>query len=285
MKLLVTGAEGLLGSAVCAAGRSRGHRVVAPGRRELDVTDPAACRRLLASVAPDAVAHCAAYTDVDGAEEDPSAALEVNARGAGHVARASTEVGSLLLYPGTDYVFDGEGGEPYGPDDPPRPINAYGRSKLAGEEAVREAGGRWLIVRTSWLYGRGGRNFVDLVRERAGSGEELRVVDDQTGRPTWSGSLAPALVELLERGPEGPGGEILHLADRGTTTWYGLAREVIEREGLKGSARPISTEEWGAPAPRPRNAVLEIATGEAALGRPMPHWKDSLGRYLEKGTS
>nr|NIP57325.1 dTDP-4-dehydrorhamnose reductase [Gemmatimonadota bacterium]NIR77709.1 dTDP-4-dehydrorhamnose reductase [Gemmatimonadota bacterium]NIT86253.1 dTDP-4-dehydrorhamnose reductase [Gemmatimonadota bacterium]NIU30081.1 dTDP-4-dehydrorhamnose reductase [Gemmatimonadota bacterium]NIU35032.1 dTDP-4-dehydrorhamnose reductase [Gemmatimonadota bacterium] len=254
-------------------------------RRELDVTDPDACRRLLASQAPDAVAHCAAYTDVDGAEGNPPAALEVNARGAGHVARAATEVGSLLLYPGTDYVFDGESEDTYTPDDPPRPINAYGRSKLAGERAVREAGAPWLIVRTSWLYGRGGRSFVDLVRERAGRGEELRVVDDQAGRPTWTGSLAPALVELLERGPKGPGGELLHLADRGTTTWYGLAREVIEREGLKGSARPVSTEEWGAPAPRPRNAVLDIATGEAALGRPMPHWTDSLGRYLERGRS
>lgn len=282
MKLLVTGGGGLLGGALARAAAARGHRVVAPDRRSLDVTDRDAPGRVVESERPDAVLHCAAYTDVDGAEADPGTAMEVNAAGTGRVARAAAAVGSLLFYPGTDYIFDGEGDAPYAPDDPPRPINAYGRSKAAGEEEARAAG-RWLVVRTSWLYGPGGRNFVDRVRRRAARGEEMRVVDDQRGRPTWTGSLAPALVQLVERAPGEAGGRVLHLADRGVTTWYGLAREVVEREGCHASVLPISSEAWGAPARRPRNAVLEIASGEEALGRPMPHWRDSLGRHLEGG--
>lgn len=283
MKLLLTGGGGLLGTALRSAARRRGHRVVAPGRRTLDVTSPGDARRVLGSERPDAVLHCAAYTDVDRAESEPGAAMEVNAGGTERIARAAAEVGCLLLYPGTDYVFDGESAREYAPDDPPSPINAYGRSKAAGEEAAREAG-RWLVVRTSWLYGPGGRNFVDGVRERAARGEELRVVDDQRGRPTWTGSLAPALVELVERAAGAPAGRVLHLADRGATTWYGLALEVVGREGCHASVLPVSSEAWDATAPRPRNSVLEIASGEEALDRAMPHWTDSLARHLEGGT-
>lgn len=285
MRFLVTGAGGLLGRALVGAARERGHGAVGPSHEELDVTDAGAVEEVLARLEPDAVLHCAAWSDVDGAEEHPDTARAVNAGGTRHVARAASRVGALLLYPSSDYVFDGRARDPYLPGDEARPLNAYGRSKLAGEEAVRAeaGGGGWLIVRTSWLYGAGGGNFVDTVLERGRRGEALRVVDDQRGRPTWTGSLAPALVELVERHAVGsPPLRTLHLADRGTATWYGLARAALELAGVEAPVEAVSSEAWGAPALRPRNSVLEISSGEEALGRSMPPWSDSLARYLEE---
>lgn len=311
MRVLVTGATGLLGSAVTRVLASRGHDVVAgvrrPGEgtaervelRALDVTDAAQVRRVLEASAPEAVVHCAGYTDVDGAEAHPHEAMGVNADGTRSVALAALQVGAPLLYPSTDYVFDGTSPEPYEPGDPRRPVNAYGRSKKAGEDALRAVGGRWMVVRTSWLYGPDGRDFVDAVLERARAGERLRVVDDQRGRPTWTGSLAPALVELLERAvaspdwlplppagkgaPAGLTGRILHLADRGTATWFELARAALRIAGVEADVEPVSTEAWGAPAARPRNSVLDISAAEERLGRPMPEWTDSLARHLSPG--
>ncbi len=308
MKVLLTGASGLLGSELARVLSARGHAVLAtvrdpdaptpggPEVRALDVTDAEAVRTTVDETAPDVVLHCAAYTDVDGAEAHPHRAMAVNADGTRTVAHAALKAEAALVYLSTDYVFDGTKDGLYLPGDPRRPINAYGRSKKAGEDALRAVGGRWLVIRTSWLYGAGGRDFVDTVLERTRAGEKLRVVDDQTGRPTWAGSLAPALVDLVERAIEAPDwlplppagrgspagltGRILHLADRGTATWYDFAREVVEIAGLKADIEPVSTEEWNAPATRPRNCVLDVAAAEERLGRRMPEWKDSLERFL-----
>lgn len=289
MRVLVTGAGGLLGSAVSEAARSRGHDVlcgVRPGGSsapvpewsvELDVTDAGTVGRVMSDVAPDAVVHCAAYTDVDAAEAEPHEAMAVNVDGTRTVSRAAAASGSLVLYPSSDYVFDGAGPGPYEPDDERRPLNAYGRSKKAAEDALRRAAGRWLIVRTSWLYGAGGDNFVDTVLARAWEREVVQAVGDQVGRPTWTGSLAGPLVELLEMEARG---RVLHLADRGEASWYDLAREAYRVEGITASLVPISSDEWDAPAERPRNSVLDISAAEECLGRPMPHWKESLQRYL-----
>ena len=277
MRILVTGAGGLLGSAAVADARTRGWSVAARPRAELDVTDAAAVAEAVASASPDAVLHCAAWTAVDRAEAEPGRALEVNRDGTAAVAEACAAAGALLVYPSTDYVFDGRKGAPYAPDDAPNPLSAYGRSKRAGEEAARRAPRR-LVARTSWLYGAGGKNFVDAVLARAERGEALRVVDDQRGRPTWTRSLAAALLDLVERGATG----VLHVSDAGEATWRELALEALRLAGLDVPVEPVSTEAWGAPAPRPRESLLDLSETERVLGRPLPHWKESLARYVEE---
>lgn len=256
---------------------ARGVSVTALERGRLDVTDAERCRALITSEAPDVVVHCAAYTDVDGAESDEDRALGVNRDGTRNVAAAAAEVGAVLVYPGSDYVFDGRKDGPYLVDDPPAPPGAYGRSKLAGERAVREAGGPHLVVRTSWLYGAGGRNFVDTIRERALDRGEIRVVHDQRSRPTWAASLARTVLDLVATGARGT----LHACDSGTASWLELAEAVVEMCGLETGLVPVTTESWGAPAPRPARSVLDLRATEALLGRPLPHWRTSLKTYLE----
>lgn len=316
MRVLVTGAGGLLGSAVTEAARSRGHDVLAgvrpsgsPGPRpewsvELDVTDPETVRRVVGDVAPDAVVHCAAFTDVEAAEARPHDAMAVNLDGTRTVAMTAEEAGSFVLYPSSANVFDGTKEGPYLPEDPTEPLNAYGRSKVAGEEAVRKASRRWLVVRSSWLYGAGGPNFVDGILERAWTEEVVEVAGDEWSRPTWTGSLARALVELLEleldgppdrgadddfgpsaeeraRPPTGEAGRIVHLADRGRASRYELAREAYRLEGISTPLVEIGREDVERAARPPRNTVLDLSRSEERLGRTMPQWKESLRRYLE----
>ena len=276
MKALVTGAGGLLGHALLRVLGRLGVQVEATGRRELDVAQPGAVRRAVATASPDVVFHCAAYTAVDRAEAEPERAFAVNEGGAANVAAAAATAGALMIYPSTDYVFAGDSAVPCRPDDATAPRNVYGRSKLAGEEAVRRSGARHLIVRTSWLFGAGGRNFVDAALARARKGERLRVVDDQTGRPTWTDELARAVAELARGGREG----IHHLACSGQATWRELAQEALRLAGVVGTVEAVSTEEFGAAAPRPRWSVLDVSATEAALGRPMPSWQDALAMYL-----
>jgi dTDP-4-dehydrorhamnose reductase len=276
MRILVTGAAGLLGSAVTAEARRRGDQVTAAGRERLDVRDRGACRAVMRAAAPDVVVHCAAYTDVDGAEVHEELALEVNRDGVRNVMEAAGDVGAVVVYPSTDYVFDGRARQPYREDHPSSPLGAYGRSKLAGEEVVRAAGDEHLVLRTSWLYGAGGRNFVDTIRRLAGERDELRVVGDQRGRPTWSASLAVALLDLVHAGGRGT----LHACDAGDASWDELAGAVIDLLGLGARLVPVTTAEWGAAAPRPTFSVLALERAEALLGRPFPHWRESLRTYL-----
>lgn len=278
MRILLTGGGGLLGSAAAHEARERGWDVVAPGRADLDVTDAHAVRHAVAEAAPDVVLHCAAYTAVDRAEVEAERAVEVNRGGTRAVADACAAVGALLAYPSTDYVFDGRKGEPYRPGDAPHPLSAYGRSKLAGEKEARGAP-RHLVARTSWLYGGGGKNFVDTMLTLAERGGPLRVVDDQRGRPTWTRSLAAALLDLVER----DAGGTLHVSDSGEATWRELAVEALRLAGMDDVVvEPVSTEAWGAPAPRPRVSVLDLSETERVLGRPLPHWKESLKRYVDE---
>lgn len=277
MRLLVTGAGGLLGGAVVREGRARGMTVTGLGRARLDVTQEARCRAVITPVAPDVVVHCAAYTDVDGAETAESLAMAVNRDGTRNVARATLEAGAVLVYPSTDYVFDGTETRPYRVDDPTAPLGAYGRSKVAGEEAVRSTGGPHLVVRTSWLYGAGGDNFVDTIRTLATTGDDLRVVSDQRSRPTWSASLARAVLDLLDAGALGT----FHACDAGSASRLELAEAVIALCGLSTRLVSITSAEWGAPAPRPSNSVLDLERTVEALGHPTPHWRVSLESYLQ----
>ena len=278
MRVLITGGAGMLARAVRLELERRGHEVHAPDRGALDITDAAAVERAIREFRPDAVIQGAAYTRVDDAEREEALAFAVNTTGTAHVARACRLVGARFLYPSTDYVFDGEASVPYAPGAATNPLNAYGRSKLAGEAAAREAGD-YLVVRTSWLYGAGGRHFVGTILARAREGQPLRVVDDQRGSPTWTADLAAVLAGLLERGAP-PG--IYHATNSGDTTWYGLACEALRLAGIDAEISPVTTEAFPRPARRPRYSVLDCSATEALLG-PIRHWRDALAEAMRVG--
>jgi len=273
--IVVTGASGLLGSEFVAAGVRRAAEIVGLTRAELDVTDLGATRRVIADTGPAWIVHCAAYTAVDRAEAEPEEAMRVNHGGTINVVSAAAEAGARLFYVSTDYVFDGAKGSPYRPDDPVAPGSVYARSKRAGEEAVLGAGG--VIARTGWLYGSGGRNFVEAILDRAERGESLRVVDDQRGRPTWARNVAEVVLDLIARDVEDG---IWHVADAGEATWLDFAREAVAIRGLDTTIEGVSTKAWGAPAPRPKYSVLDLRRTEEAVGRPMMEWRQALRRYL-----
>ena len=232
-------------------------------RAQLDVTDRDAVRAAITG--DDVVINCAAWTDVDGAEEHEQEALRINRDGARNLAEAAGRV----IYVSTDYVFDGTKREPYLESDPVNPQTAYGRTKLAGERATAEANPRHHIVRTSWLFGPGGPNFVETILRLARERDSLRVVDDQVGKPTYTGHLAPELLELAASEEYG----IHHRAGAGECSWFEFALEIVERAGLDCSVEPCTTAEFPRPAPRPAYSVLG---GEQRL----PSWRDGLEAYL-----
>jgi dTDP-4-dehydrorhamnose reductase len=275
MRLLVTGAAGMLGRDVVAAAGDAGHEAVALARGDLDITYPNAVQAAVAAARPDAIVNCAAWTDVDGAETAEAQATAVNGRGAGLLAHAAAEVGALLVHVSSDYVFDGTATEAYAEDAPTGPQGAYGRSKLAGEQAVAAAGGRSAIVRSAWLFGPHGKNFVDTMRRLGAEREEIAVVDDQVGCTTYTGHLAPALVEIAERGVTG----ILHVAGGGSCSWFELAQATFEETGLQCRVRPQSTAELGRPAPRPAYSVLASTRDDVPR---LPAWRDGLKAHLAR---
>src|SRR3984893_11657773 len=253
MRLLVTGAAGMLGQDLTHAATSAGHDLVALSRGELDITDEAAVREAVARARAEVVVNCAAWTDVDGAESSASAALEVNGSGAGNVARAAAEAGAWTLHVSSDYVFDGLKGEPYVESDPTRPLSQYGHSKLAGELAVAEgAPEAHTIVRSSWLFGIAGKSFPGTILRLASERDELTVVDDQVGCPTFTGHLAVALLQLASERVPG----VLHVAAAGECSWFEFAREIVASAGTSCEVKPGTTAELGRPAPRPAYSVL-----------------------------
>jgi dTDP-4-dehydrorhamnose reductase len=257
VRTIVTGAGGMLGQDLVRLSGGAGLT-----RAELDVTDGAAVR---AAIGPgDLVFNCAAWTDVDGAEEHEDEATRVNGEGARNVAAAA----GTVVYLSTDYVFDGGKRSPYLESDPAAPLSAYGRSKLAGERATAEANPRHFVVRSSWLFGPGGRNFVETM---LGLGPEVRVVDDQVGSPTFTGHLAEALVRLASTGEHG----VHHMAASGSCSWFEFAREIFERAGAGTRAEPCTTAEFPRPAPRPAYSVLGSERGHR-----LPHWREGLDAYL-----
>jgi dTDP-4-dehydrorhamnose reductase len=276
MKVLVTGAAGMLAHELVPVLGAAGHEVVALDRSALDVSDAAAVRRQVIRSAPDAVVQCAAYTAVDAAESDADAAFLVNADATRYVAEACHEAGALFVFPSTDYVFRGDGSRPYRPEDPTDPINVYGRSKLAGEQAALEVPGA-LVVRTSWLYGRGGQNFVETMLRLGRERDRLQVVDDQEGRPTWTRTLARVLCGLLEK--QAPG--IFHATDGGaTTTWYRFACQIMQEASNSVTIEPVAFSAFPRPAPRPGYSVLDCSATEATLGWQLPDWRESLRQYV-----
>jgi len=276
---LVTGAGGQLGHHVTAQLRAAGETVTALTRADLDIRQPEDVDAAVASHRPDVVVNAAAYTAVDAAESEEATAFEVNATGPGLLARALAERGGRLVQVSTDYVFDGAASRPYEPGDPTGPRTAYGRTKLAGEEAVgRALPDRSCVVRTAWVYGGPGPNFVDTMRRLESERETVDVVDDQVGSPTWVADLAGALIQLgrVEQPPA-----LLHYVNTGVASWFDLAREVFRGCGADpGRVRPTTTAAMPRPAPRPAWSVLStVAWTAAGLPAPRP-WQDALADAL-----
>jgi dTDP-4-dehydrorhamnose reductase len=278
MTVLITGGAGMLGQAVAATLAGQNVEHAALDKDALDVTDPGATQNALRHYRPRLVIHCAAYTRVDDAEGEEAVAFDVNGGGTASVAAACRDVGARLIFPSTDYVFDGTARSPYPPDARPHPLNAYGRSKLAGEHAARAAGDV-LIVRTAWLYGKGGRNFVRTVAERIAAGLPLNVVDDQRGSPSWTHDIANTLLALAH---EAPGG-IYHATNSGTATWYDFALEIAGQLGLESRIVRCTSNEFTSRARRPVYSVLDCRITDAHVGPARP-WPIALTEAIASGS-
>lgn len=281
---IVLGGTGMLGRDLLATLRAAGDIWVdAPSRAELDLRDARAIDRTVRDY--DVVVNAAGHTDVDGAEADAEAAMAVNGHAVGRLAAAVAEGTGALLHISSDYVFAGDATAPYAEDAPTAPINEYGRGKLAGERAVlRQLPDRGYVVRTAWLYGAGGRNFVTTILRLAGERDVLDVVDDQRGQPTWSRALGRQLVALAEAAAAGraPAG-IYHGTAAGETTWYGLARETFALAGLDPQRiRPTTSGAHPRPARRPAYSVLGHDRWRAVGIAPMAHWRDTLASAIDE---
>jgi dTDP-4-dehydrorhamnose reductase len=274
---LITGGLGLLGKEIARVfDGSAGIRTT--DREEWDVTDPAACRREVDGFRPDAVIHCAAWTAVDRAESEPGMARILNVEGTRNVARVCRERGVLMVTFGTDYIFDGASSRPYREEDAANPLSVYGKTKWAAEQALREEGGDHLLVRTQWLFGPAGKNFIRTILEKARQGETLRVASDQVGSPTFSRDLAVAVRNLLGARARGT----VHFSGEGETSWFGLARHVLERCGLPAALlSPARTRELPYPAPRPAYGVLSKERYRAITGVSPRPWEEAVGEYLD----
>ncbi len=263
-RLAITGAGGQLGRQLVAAFARAGHEVRGLAHADLDLGDPSSLDVLRTGL-PDVVVNSAAWTDVDGCARDPQRAMRVNGEGAGLVARAATDVGARIVQISTNEVFDGSLGRPYRPDDEPGPINPYGASKFAGEREVAAATPRHLVIRTAWLFGPGGRNFVTKILAAAehmrAEGEPLRVVEDEIGNPTWTPDLAAAIVDLVDAGRFG----IVHAAGVPPTSRMGWARVALDAAGIEVPIEPVALASFERASPPPPRAVLEPSDGVPAL--------------------
>jgi dTDP-4-dehydrorhamnose reductase len=275
MRVVLTGAGGLVARALIPALEGAGHDVLPLRRADADITDFAGLHHALTNFKPEWVVNLAAYTKVDDAETHADHAYLVNALGARNVALAALEAGAAILHLSTDYVFDGIAAAPRREYDPPAPRSVYGISKLAGERAVCEVSTRHLIVRTAWLYGHGGSHFVSAILKKARAGEPVAVVDDQRGSPTFTHDLAAQLVRLIAARQYGT----YHVTNSGECTWWDFAALVLSRSKLPAPAR-TTTSALGRPAPRPAHSVLSNLLAERATGAVMPGWEDAATRYL-----
>lgn len=267
MAVLVTGAKGMLGQDLCPILEDAGYEVIETDREELDITDEKAVNEFVTANKPEIIIHCAAYTNVDKAEEDIETARLLNAKGAENIAKAAAKNEAVMVYISTDYVFAGNNQEPYNPDDKPNPINNYGLTKFEGEEAVRNNCKKYYIARTSWLYGHHGRNFVETMISLKDK-EELKVVDDQIGCPTWTVELSNGILKLLDK-PFGT----YHVCGSGYTSWYGFAKEIFTQMELSVNLKPCKTEEFPRPAKRPAYSVMNN-------DKICRDWKAALRDYL-----
>ncbi len=284
MSILVTGAAGQLGRELCDRLAQTDHAFIPFTRADADFTQTERVREAVAAHKADWVINCAAYTAVDKAESDAGTAFAVNRDAARAVAEAVASYGGRLLQVSTDFVFDGTQSRPYREDDAPNPLGVYAQSKWAGEQAVRELLPDALIVRTAWVHGAHGHNFVKTMLRLAAEREELRVVDDQIGTPSWTGDIADALIALIDQDAHG----CYHFTNEGVASWYDFAVAILDEARALGfpvqaqRVMPIPTTGYPTPARRPAYSVLDKQKIRAVLARPIPHWRDALVAMLRE---
>jgi len=277
VKWLITGAAGMVGSDLRQALDLRGEDVVALSKNDLDITDSRLVQAAVSEAHPDVIVNCAAYTRVDDAESNERVANAINGSSVELLAQAANDAGALLVQPSTDFVFDGAKRTPYEINDRTAPLSAYGRSKLLGETAARHAK-RHIVLRTSWLFGRHGNNFVEAIRRQLGkSVDPLRVVNDQRGRPTYTPHLAEVIIRLVSGGANG----FVHYADEPECSWYDFACAIVEELGASVSVTPVTTDEFPRPAKRPAYSVLSTERYERITGVRPESWREGLREYLE----
>ncbi|MCT7949176.1 dTDP-4-dehydrorhamnose reductase [Ancylothrix sp. C2] len=286
MKILITGTNGQLGQELHHHLSEKTYNITGLSRDKLDLANPDNIRQVLQEIKPDVIINAGAYTAVDKAESEPELADAINGKAAGILAEEAKKINSRLIHVSTDYVFDGTASQPYLETDETNPLGVYGKSKLAGEKAIEEVGGEYLILRTAWVYGVGGKgNFVKTMLRLGGDREEIRVVCDQIGSPTWTGDLAEAIGRLIELKWDSG---IYHYTNSGVASWYDFAVAIFEEAKQRNFplkvARvvPITTSEYPTPARRPAFSVLSSKKISAVLGSHPPHWRQSLRKMLEK---
>ncbi|RSK28666.1 dTDP-4-dehydrorhamnose reductase [Bacillus sp. HMF5848] len=278
MKVLVTGANGQLGQDVVKALQTNNMQALAYDRDTLDITDQEAVEKGFEEVQPDAVIHCAAYTQVDQAETDTDGAYDVNVNGTRNIVVAAEQVNAKVIYISTDYVFNGQGTKPYSEFDQCAPLGVYGYTKYAGEELTKSLSSKFFIVRTAWVYGLYGNNFVKTMLRLASERDELGVVADQTGSPTNTKDLAEFLVELIQTNKYG----IYHGTNTGQCSWYDFAQAIFEEANVKVKVNPLTTADFPRPAPRPAYSVLGNQALRTNGFKPLPPWRESLRHFLKE---
>lgn len=279
-RIVITGGGGMLAQALARVLDERGHRSTLVSRKQRDISDPSQIEAMFQDYRPTLIFNCAAYTKVDLAEKEQEAAMACNGRAVGDLAAAARDRGAALVHFSTDYVFDGSLRRPLRADDPVGPVSSYGRSKLAGEQALQaNAPQRWLILRTAWLYGPGGANFVQTMVKAAQAGKPLKVINDQVGSPTYTMDLAAATLDLLDRGASG----IWHVSNAGQTTWFDFASAIFRQWNLAPDLQPTTSADWKSARPdsaiRPAYSVFDVSPLEQLLARPMRPWQDALQAY------
>lgn len=285
MKVLVTGANGQLGTDVMAELVKRGHEAVGVNSRQMDITKADMVRYVMTDVKPEAVIHCAAWTAVDDAEDKVEAVRAVNALGTENIARLCKEQDCKLMYISTDYVFDGTGETPWEPDDDRQPLNVYGQTKYEGELAVEKYAEKFFIVRIAWVFGLNGKNFIKTMLELAKTHEELKVVSDQIGSPTYTRDLAGLLADMIETDKYG----WYHATNEGFCSWYDFAREIFRQASALGhtecqqmTVKPVASGEFPTKAARPSNSLMSKNKLTENGFRRLPEWQDAVARYLKE---
>lgn len=276
MRIMVTGATGMLGRDVLRVLQEQGHLCRGVSSADFDVCDVSAVQAAVAAFQPEAIVHCAAWTAVDAAEADPAGCCAVNGMGALNMARAARSVGAKLVYISTDYVFDGSGDAPREVNDPPRPLNIYGLSKWQGEEAVRALTSKHFILRVSWLFGHGGRNFVETIRRLGQEKTQITVVDDQIGSPTYTLDAARLIAQMVLTTRYG----VYHVTNEGFCSFADFARVILRADGSRCRIAPIPSCEYPSAARRPLNSRLSKASLDENGFPRLPIWEDALRRYI-----
>ena len=276
MKVLVTGTKGQLGYDVVNELEKRGHTAVAVDIEEMDITDAVSVERVITEAEVEAVIHCAAYTAVDAAEDNVEICRRVNAEGTENIAKVCKKLDLKMIYISTDYVFDGEGERPWEPDDERHPLNVYGQTKYEGELAVEKYLEKYFIVRIAWVFGVNGKNFIKTMLKFSETHEELNVVDDQVGSPTYTYDLAVLLVDMAESDKYGR----YHATNEGLCTWYQFAKEIFRQAGVEVKVNPVTSDMFPAKAKRPKNSRMSKEKLDVNGFHRLPTWQNALERYL-----